>query len=108
MADIRKGSVYRINHKRKGEFVAQVIGFEEGDDADPQIIVVKYDVRVGTSQANLNVGGKDKVRVSGLRPSLILSMEKTQEQKWLRQIEIEYEEKPMKLTGTLRKLFGGK
>ena len=112
--NIEIGRVYRIRHKRKGEFVAQVIDIEKREDAiDPFIIVVKYDVRYGTDQNRLQrtdlkdakTGRPLGVRVSGLRPSLITLIEKTEEQKWLRDVEVpeEVKEKKMGLFGRLLK-----
>lgn len=109
--DVETGVVYRIRHKRKGEFIAQVIDIEERDDpVDPFIIVVKYDVRYGTDQNRLQrtdvkdakTGLPPGVRVSGLRPSLITLMEKTDEQKWLREVKVVEEKKK----GILGKIFG--
>jgi len=89
-----------------------MIGIEEtslGDEADDIFLKVKYDVRQGTSQANLAISPKDRVRVSGLRPSLVISMEPTEEQKWLQEIKVPEEALPKpdkKLMSRLRDLFG--
>jgi len=110
--ELKIGQVYSIHHKRKGHFVAQLIGIEEtslGDEADDIFLKVKYDVRQGTSQANLAISPKDRVRVSGLRPSLVISMEPTEEQKWLQEIKVPEEALPKpdkKLMSRLRDLFG--
>ena len=110
--ELKIGQVYSIHHKRKGHFVAQLIGIEEtplGDEADDIFLKVKYDVRQGTSQANLAISPKDRVRVSGLRPSLVISMEPTEEQKWLREVRVPEEDlpKPDKtLMSRLRDLLG--
>lgn len=110
--ELKIGQVYLVHHKRKGSFVAQLIGIEntpEGDEVDDIFIKVKYDVRQGTSQANLAISPKDRVRVSGLRPSLITSMEPTEEQAWLREVKVPEEELPKpdkNLMSRLRDLFG--
>jgi hypothetical protein len=110
--ELKIGQVYSIHHKRKGAFVAQLIGIEEtpeGDEADDIFLKVKYDVRQGTSQANLAISPKDRVRVSGLRPSLILSMEPTEEQKWLQEVKVPEEDLPKpdkNLMARFRDLFG--
>jgi len=44
--ELKIGQVYSIHHKRKGHFVAQLIGIEEtslGDEADDIFLKVKYD-----------------------------------------------------------------
>ena len=110
--ELKIGQVYLIHHKRKGTFIAQLIGIQQAsadDEADDIFLRVKYDVRQGTSQANLAISPKDRVRVSGLRPSLVISMEPTEEQKWLREVKVpeEYLPKPDKnLMSRLRDLFG--
>ena len=110
--ELKIGQVYLIHHKRKGTFVAQLIGIQqasEDDEADDIFLKVKYDVRQGTAQANLAISPKDRVRVSGLRPSLILSMEPTEEQKWLREVKVPEEDLPKpdkNLMSRLRDLFG--
>ena len=110
--ELKIGQVYSIHHKRKGHFVAQLIGIEEtppGDEVDDIFLKVKYDVRQGTSQANLAISPKDRVRVSGLRPSLVLSMEPTEEQEWLREVKVPEEDLPKpdkKLMARFRDLFG--
>jgi len=110
--ELKIGQVYLIHHKRKGTFIAQLIGIEEtspGDQADDIILRVKYDVRRGTPQENLAISPKDRVRVSGLRPSLVTSMEPTEEQTWLREVKVpeEIQSKPNKnLRNKLRDLFG--
>jgi hypothetical protein len=110
--ELKIGQVYSIHHKRKGAFVAQLVGIQkapEDDGADDIFLKVKYDVRQGTSQANLAISPKDRVRVSGLRPSLITSMEPTEEQKWLREVKVPEEDLPKpdkNLMSRLRDLFG--
>ncbi|HLE05542.1 MAG TPA: hypothetical protein VI729_13140 [Anaerolineales bacterium] len=110
--ELKIGQVYLIHHKRKGTFVAQLIGIQQAsadDEADDIFLKVKYDVRQGTAQANLAISPKDRVRVSGLRPSLITSMEPTEEQNWLREVKVpeEIQSKPNKnLRSKLRDLFG--
>ena len=110
--ELKIGQVYLIHHKRKGTFIAQLVGIEDappGDEADDIFLKVKYDVRKGTSQANLAISPKDRVRVSGLRPSLVTSMEPTEEQNWLREVKVpeEIQSKPNKnLRNKLRDLFG--
>lgn len=73
------GKIYRIVHERKGTFVAQLIGIEPtsvNDSQDEMFLTMKYDVRAGTGQVGLAISpGKDSVRVSNLRPSLITHME---------------------------------
>lgn len=105
--DLKIGTVYRVIHTRKGEFIAQLIDFEECDDVDPIIMVMKYDVRAGTDQAHMQTGpgDKQKVRVSGIRPSLVTLIEPTEEQKRLREVKV-VEEKIAKPEGFLKKFFG--
>jgi len=102
---LRVGGVYKIAHQRKGAFVAQFLGFDDeptriGDTEDRVFLTVKYDVRVGTAQAHMSTGVKQEtgerapVRVSNLRPSLVDSMEETQEQQWLLEVKIAQFEKP--------------
>jgi len=110
--ELKIGQVYLIHHKRKGTFIAQLVGIEDappGDETDDIFLKVKYDVRRGTPQANLAISPKDRVRVSGLRPSLVTSMEPTEEQNWLREVKVpeEIQSKPNKnLRTKLRDLFG--
>jgi len=86
--ELQVGKIYKIAHQRKGHFVAQLIEVEDGDERDPLILVVKYDVRFGTDQAHMAIEqGEQNVRVSGLRPSLIIQMEETEEQQWLREVK---------------------
>lgn len=102
--DLKIGTVYKVVHARKGVFIAQLIDFEEGDDVDPVIMVMKYDVRVGTDQAHMQTGpgDKQKVRVSGIRASLVTLIEPTEEQKWLREVKVPEEKKK----GFVEKLLG--
>lgn len=108
--DLKIGKVYSIHHKRKGHFVAQLINVVpawEGDEEDEVFLQVKYDVREGTAQYGLATQPSQKVRVSNLRPSLIHTMEPTDEQKWLMEVKVpEEEEKPDKsLMGRLKGLI---
>mgnify|MGYP001612700906 CR=1 FL=1 len=107
------GSIYRIEHQRKGTFIGQLIDIEplpEGD-AEAIVLVMKYDVRQGTAQAGLAIDAKQRVRVSGLRPSLIVSLEPSEENDWLREVRVpqedrsEAKERPG-LREQFRKLFG--
>jgi hypothetical protein len=76
-------------------FVAQLLAIETGDDIDPIFLKVKYDVRSGTDQERLAINpGKDDVRVSNLRPSLITSIEPTEEGNWLRMVAVMEEREP--------------
>ncbi|HLE03989.1 MAG TPA: hypothetical protein VI729_05160 [Anaerolineales bacterium] len=94
---VEVGKVYRITHKRKGTFVAQVIGVEQADPSDKVdslFITVKYDVREGTDQARLSIEeGKQAVRVSNLRPSLVENVELLEEESWLRTVRVREEHK---------------
>jgi hypothetical protein len=86
--EMEHGKVYKIWHKRKGPFVAQFLGIVEGDEVDPQFIYVRYDVRVGTDQAHLSTNpGKQNVRESNLRPSLITNIELFTDNHWLRELK---------------------
>lgn len=76
------GRVYKLDHQRKGVFIAQLTGIEEGDEADEQFLTMKYDVRIGTDQARLAISPKDEVRVSNIRPSLIIAIEETEDGEW--------------------------
>ena len=90
---LKIGKIYSIHHKRKGHFVAHLIDVVEGDDLDPVFLTVKYDTRVGTDQHHLATQKGQAVRESNLRPSLIYSIEKTEEGGWLREIRVPTEEK---------------
>ena len=78
--------VYRIRHKRKGEFVANVIGVEETKPGDPDdaFLRVKIDTGEGSpyawmANAKVMIYGKKTtppVTEKLLRPSLILGMER--------------------------------
>ena len=100
LSNIQIGEVYRIHHRRKGQFVAQVIGVEQADPGDLQdryFVTVKYDVRVGTDQANLSIEiGKQQVRVSNLRPSLVDSIDHLEGENWLRMVRVAEENRPAK------------
>ena len=92
------GNVYEIFHKRKGQFIGQLIDVVDGDSADPQFLTFKYDVRFGTDQIRLAVNpGKDKIRVSNIRPSLIIKLGELQEDHWLREVKLPEEIKPATL-----------
>lgn len=104
--DVKVGKIYDIHHKRKGAFVAQLIGFEEGDEVDPVIMVMKYDVRAGTAQAGLAMMPKQRVRVSGIRPSLVTKIEETDENSWLREVRVPEEETIKNEPGLLDRLKG--
>lgn len=95
--DLKIGMVYHIWHKRKGEFTAQLIGVEPadvGDAQDTELLLVKYDVRAGTDQQHLAVvPGKDQVRTSRLRPSLIQRIEPVEGEHWLRSVRVPEEDK---------------
>ena len=102
------GNVYKFSHKRKGTFVGQLIEIVPGDDIDPQFLTVKYDVRVGTDQVRLaTTPGKNDVRVSNLRPSLILQIEEQEGEHWLREVRVPEEVQP-KEKGFISRLFGGR
>ena len=116
--DLKIGMVYHIWHKRKGEFTAQLIGVESadaGDEQDKELLLVKYDVRAGTDQQHLAVvPGKDQVRTSRLRPSLIQRMEPIEGDHWLRSLRVPEEDRPVvqlersKLSQWVSALFGRK
>lgn len=91
--DVKIGKVYDILHKRKGAFVAQLIDLEECDEVDPVVMVMKYDVRAGTAQAGMATTPKQAVRVSGIRPSLVVKIEETDGGSWLRDVKVPEEEK---------------
>ena len=94
--EMEYGKVYKIWHKRKGAFVAQFLGVVEGDEADAQFIHVRYDVRVGTDQAHLSTNlGKQDVRESNLRPSLITKIELFDGPHWLRELKPPPEPAPL-------------
>lgn len=97
--DLKEGKIYKIAHARKGHFVGMFLGWDDeafriGDKEDFVFLTFKYDVRVGTDQAHLSTGVKDTtgvpsaVRVSNLRPSLILKITETEEQEWLREVVV--------------------
>ena len=90
--DVEIGRIYDVHHKRKGAFVAQLIGFEECDEIDLIVMVMKYDVRKGTAQAGLATTPKQAVRVSGIRPSLVVKIEETDGGGWLRDAKVPEEE----------------
>lgn len=104
--DVKIGKIYDVHHKRKGPFVAQLINFEKCDKVDPVIMVMKYDVRAGTAQAGLATTPTQAVRVSGIRPSLVLRIEETDGDSWLREVKVPEEEKIVrKEPGFLDKLL---
>lgn len=117
---LREGAVYQIRHARKGTFIGQFLGFDDepsrlGDPEDRVFLTFKYDIRVGTPQAHLSTGVKidgtreyAPVRVSNLRPSLIESIQETQEQQWLLEVKVPEFEKPQpqKEPGWLDRLLG--
>lgn len=84
--ELKVGKVYRVTHARKGTFIAQLIGVEQGDPGDEHdtiFLTMKYDVRAGTGQVGLAVNpGKDAFRVSNLRPSLIIKIEEVEAKDW--------------------------
>ncbi len=91
--NVQKGKIYSVVHKRKGAFVAQLIDFEDCDDVDPVVMVMKYDVRDGTAQAGMQTTPKQTARVSGIRPSLVVKIEETGDKSWLRDVKVVEEEK---------------
>ena len=96
-ANLKLGNTYRIKHKRKGEFVVQLIGIEETThptEVDKFFLTCRYDVRVGTDQAHMSFGTKSEktgqpapFRVSNLRPTLIDKIEPIKEH-WLRELKL--------------------
>ena len=101
---LKRGTVYEVDHERKGRFIGQFLGFDDeperlGDKVDKVFLTFKYDVRAGTDQAHMQVGVKDEagymkpVRVSNLRPSLIRSIRQTEEQQWLLEVVVPEGEK---------------
>lgn len=89
------GNVYQLLHKKKGNFIGQLIDIVEGDDIDPKFYTFKYDVRLGTDQLRLAVNpGKDKVRVSNIRLSLVSKIEEIKDDHWLREVIVPEEKKP--------------
>lgn len=91
------GEVYQITHTKKGTFVGQLIDIvdSEGDEYDQLFLTFKYDVRVNTDQERLSPEpGKMDVRVSNLRPSLILKLERLEGEDWLREVEVKEEKTP--------------
>lgn len=103
--DVKIGKIYKVVHKRKGTFVAQLIDFEECDKVDPVVMKMKYDVRDGTAQAGMATTPKQTVRVSGIRPSLVVKIEETEDGNWLRDVKVPEEEAVKKETGFLDKLL---
>ena len=103
--DLEVGKIYKVVHKRKGAFVAQLIEFEDCDDVDPLVMVMKYDVRDGTAQAGMATTPKQTVRVSGIRPSLVIKIEETSDKSWLRDVRVAEEEVTTKEPGFLDKLL---
>lgn len=109
MKDIKltKNKIYRIWHERKGSFVARLIEIVPsypGDEYDKEYLHMIYDVRAGTDQVGLAVTpGKDKVRESNLRPSLIIKIEEVPEgEDWLRKVELP---KPPKKKGLIDRIL---
>jgi len=106
--ELKIGEVYAIHHKKKGRFVAQLIDIvpaPEEDKIDDVFLTMKYDTRAGTDQANLAiVPGKSHVRVSNLRPSFILKIEKTEKGGWLREIPVQEEEQVKSDPGFVEKV----
>ena len=88
---LKIGNTYRVKHKRKGEFVVQLIGIVKTNhpaEVDDYFLTCRYDVRAGTDQARLAfVPGKEQIRTSNLRPSLIDGIEIIKEH-WLRDIKL--------------------
>jgi len=88
---IKVGKVYKIRHRKKGEFVVQILEIvptEEEDKADDFLLFCRYDVRAGTSQVGLSLApGKMNVRESALRPSHILSIEDLIGESWKQQVD---------------------
>jgi len=89
--DLKVDRVYRIHHKRKGVFIAhllEIVPADKGDLQDKILLKVRYDVGPGTDQIHLAVNpGKDKVRTSLLRPSLIFNMTELEEGTWRREVK---------------------
>jgi hypothetical protein len=102
--ELKRGEVYRFWHKRAGEFVAQVLGMVEGDEADPEFIHVRIDVREGSGQERLALSTAG-TRERNLRPSLILRIEKLEGEHWLRQLKLV---KPPSLADRLFARIAGK
>lgn len=85
------GKVYKIRHRKKGEFIVQVLEIlptDKEDMADDFLLFCRYDVRAGTSQVGLSLApGKMKTRESGLRPSHILGIEELTGESWKQQVD---------------------
>jgi hypothetical protein len=88
--ELKRGEVYRFWHERAGEFVAQVLDLVPGDEADPEFIYVKIDVRPGSGQERLALSTAG-IRERNLRPSLILKVEQLEGEHWLREIKLPQE-----------------
>ncbi len=96
--DLKIGKVYTFHHIRKGTFVGQLIGVERADsrdEADDLFLTVKYDVRTGTDQERLKVNAGE-IRVSNLRPSLIIQIDDIEEGGWLRKQKVAKPTRPDK------------
>jgi hypothetical protein len=102
------GNIYKVTHKRKGVFVGQLIDIvdaEPGDTEDYFFWQFKYDVRAGTDQERLAINpGKDSVRVSNIRPSLVTNVELFEGEHWLRAVAVKEEQEPQEATGFLGRL----
>jgi hypothetical protein len=90
--ELKRGSIYKIKHRRKGTFIAKLIDVVQAEPDDPQdeiFLHVIYDVRAGTDQVGLAiVPGKDRERESNLRPSLIEKIEEFEGDTWLREVKL--------------------
>lgn len=104
---LKVGDVYTFHHVRKGTFVGQLIGVEKADpedEADDLFLTVKYDVRVGTGQEHMKTTGVD-IRVSNLRPSLLVAIDDYDGKSWLLQKKAPKQPRPdTELLQALREL----
>jgi hypothetical protein len=82
------GSVYAVQHKRKGHFVGQLIDVVDGDEHDPVLLRFKIDVRPGTDQARIAHSPGEAVAVRDIRPSLVVSIEAIDTAQWLRVVKV--------------------
>jgi len=76
------GAVYRLMHKRKGQFIAQHTRTEPGDAHDPLLWVFRFDTRPGTGQERLARAANAQWTETALRPSFILELDLLEGRDW--------------------------
>lgn len=94
--ELEIGKTYKITHRKKGEFVGQLLDKVPlpPEDVDPYFLRMKVDTRKGTSQHRLAWTDVD-FREIDIRPSHVLECEEVEPDQWLLKQTIQPTQNPM-------------